>query len=417
MLARFYAPLSKVEELDDGTLKISGVASSETQDEAGETITAKAMQAALPGFFKHGTGALREMHQLSAAGTVDDAETEDSVTRVTATVVDESAIKKIKAGVYKGLSVGGKVLARDPLNKKIITGISLAEISLVDRPCNPDATFDVWKADGAIAEESEVAVADIKEAVVEPVVEALAEKSAEPEPIDPVAKANAALDALAAAVAAVAAVEPVEKGLYAVGRFAEVLEAISYLMKSAEYEAESEGDESKVPASLKSWLADGIAIFKAMSTEEADELIAPVKAKKAAEADDLAKAAKEAADAESDAGAALATVALTVERDGLAKALGDVAGRIDPLVKVVEALSKRLADVESQPVPSKTAGPGAAHASVSKEADAAGPAAVSKSAGPSSDDLVKALASMSEEDRTLLLIKAQHQLPQTYTLR
>lgn len=40
-------------------------------------------------------------------------------------------------------------MARDPDNRKVITKIVLTEISLVGRPSNPEARFDVWKAAGA----------------------------------------------------------------------------------------------------------------------------------------------------------------------------------------------------------------------------------------------------------------------------
>jgi hypothetical protein len=73
---RFFVPLLKVEDGDDGTLKVSGIASSEAKDRSDETITADAMRKALPDFFAHGTGNLREMHQLNAAGTVDDCSLE-----------------------------------------------------------------------------------------------------------------------------------------------------------------------------------------------------------------------------------------------------------------------------------------------------------------------------------------------------
>ena len=54
---------------------------------------------------------------------------------------------KVKTGVYKGFSIGGSVTARDELNKSQITGLKLTEISLVDRPANPDAVFTCYKAD------------------------------------------------------------------------------------------------------------------------------------------------------------------------------------------------------------------------------------------------------------------------------
>lgn len=146
-MRQFYA-LSKVEEQSDGTLHVEGVASSQAVDSDGEIIRADAMSKALPDFFRHGTGALREMHQPIAAGRVDKAEVgTDGLTTITATVVDPAAIRKVKAGVYKGFSIGGRVTARDSLNKNVITGLRLTEISLVDRPANPESVLTLVKVD------------------------------------------------------------------------------------------------------------------------------------------------------------------------------------------------------------------------------------------------------------------------------
>jgi phage head maturation protease len=69
-----------------------------------------------------------------------------------AKIVDDSAWKKVKEGVYKGFSIGGKKLKVVPdfdvnLNKAItrIKEYLLTEISLVDRPANPLATFSFIK--------------------------------------------------------------------------------------------------------------------------------------------------------------------------------------------------------------------------------------------------------------------------------
>jgi len=142
----FYGPLQKIEKRDDGTIRVQGIASTESIDSDGEIITAAAMKAALPDFFKHGTGALREMHQPIAAGVVNEAEVVGGITRIVATVVDAEAIKKVLLGVFKGFSIGGRVKERDAKNRKIITKITLGEISLVDRPSNPDAVLEIFKA-------------------------------------------------------------------------------------------------------------------------------------------------------------------------------------------------------------------------------------------------------------------------------
>ena len=123
-----------------------GTASTGAVDDADETVLPDAMKAALPAYMRF--GALREMHGLTAAGATLSAEVgEDGATRIAAHVVDPVAVKKVQLGVYKGFSIGGRVLSRDPADRKVITKLKLNEISLVDRPCNPEAVIDMWKAD------------------------------------------------------------------------------------------------------------------------------------------------------------------------------------------------------------------------------------------------------------------------------
>lgn len=141
-----YGEITKVEALDDGTIRVTGVASTGAIDDADERVLPEAMKAALPAYMRF--GALREMHGLTAAGATLSAEvTDDGATRIETHVVDPVAVKKVQLGVYKGFSIGGKVLERDPGDRRVITKLKLNEISLVDRPCNPEAVIDVWKAD------------------------------------------------------------------------------------------------------------------------------------------------------------------------------------------------------------------------------------------------------------------------------
>jgi phage head maturation protease len=143
---RQFGAITKIEDQEDGTIKVWGVASSETRDQQGETITAAAMKAALPDYGRF--PALREMHEPSAAGRVVEAEVDDhGITQICAHVVDPLAITKVRAGVYAGFSIGGKVLKRDSADRSVITALKLVEISLVDSPCNPDAVINMWKAD------------------------------------------------------------------------------------------------------------------------------------------------------------------------------------------------------------------------------------------------------------------------------
>jgi hypothetical protein len=142
---RLYGAIRKFDTLDDGTLEVAGIASSEAVDDQGEIVTAAAMKAALPGYMAlGGSGPLREMHQPLAAGKVTSAEVrQDGSTWIVARVVDPVACEKVRQGVYRGFSVAGKVLKREG---KRILGLLLQEISLVDRPSCPTAIFKLGSA-------------------------------------------------------------------------------------------------------------------------------------------------------------------------------------------------------------------------------------------------------------------------------
>lgn len=141
---RIFGEISKFQKLEDGKLVVTGIASTPSVDADGEVIDPIAIKAAIPEYMKF--GAVREMHGNNAAGTALSIEVDEAgATHFTAKVVDPNAIIKVEEGVYKGFSIGGKATKRD--GKRII-GLNLTEVSLVDRPANPDCVFDVWKAAG-----------------------------------------------------------------------------------------------------------------------------------------------------------------------------------------------------------------------------------------------------------------------------
>jgi hypothetical protein len=86
------------------------------------------------------------MHQPSAVGVAREAAVDGKGLYLKAEIVDDDAWRKVREGVYKGFSIGGAVTGRDPDDPKIVTGVDLAEISLVDRPANPEAVFSLWKS-------------------------------------------------------------------------------------------------------------------------------------------------------------------------------------------------------------------------------------------------------------------------------
>jgi len=139
---RLYAPIAKIDEAQH---MVFGYASTEALDSQGEIVKREALEAALPDYMRFAN--IREMHQPSAVGVATEAEMDERGLYLAARIVDPTAWEKVTGGVYKGFSIGGSVVARDKVQKHVITGVKLSEISLVDRPANPEAVFTMYKAD------------------------------------------------------------------------------------------------------------------------------------------------------------------------------------------------------------------------------------------------------------------------------
>lgn len=289
---RIYCDISKVEDNDDGTITVTGIASSGAVDSDGETITPEAMKNAIPDYMKF--GAVREMHQPSAAGTAVSCSVDDVTgkTDFSALVVDEQAIKKVKTGVYKGFSIGGKVTERDPKDKKIIKGLNLIEISLVDRPANPEALMTMYKA-ASTPEDDVSELAELLDAgtVTPAQVLALVKSAQAVVPVVPpegtIEKNNTTAEGdgsmgVPPKGGATPGTDPspeagqtgtITKGMYSISEFAYALNSISYLVADAAWEATYEADGSSIPAKLFAWLKTGTDILKEMTAEETAEMI------------------------------------------------------------------------------------------------------------------------------------------------
>jgi phage head maturation protease len=134
---QIFMPIMK---MDKDNRTVSGYASTPSKDSDGEIITLEAVKKALPDYMAWGN--IREMHQLSAVGTAEEANIDKRGLYLTAKIVDDEAWKKCQSGVYKGFSIGGRKLGKDG-NK--ITAIDMTEISVVDRPANSDCSFALAK--------------------------------------------------------------------------------------------------------------------------------------------------------------------------------------------------------------------------------------------------------------------------------
>jgi hypothetical protein len=154
-LAYSYAALIKSEKQEDGTLKVYGKATDDSIDIDQQICDDAWLQKAMPDWFVTG-GNVREQHSNIAAGVATDYEAKADGHYITALVVDPVSVKKVEAGVLKGFSIGirGPRVVRDSkaAGGRIVDG-QIIEISLVDRPANPNAKLMLAKAaDGGVLE-------------------------------------------------------------------------------------------------------------------------------------------------------------------------------------------------------------------------------------------------------------------------
>lgn len=157
---RVFVPLTKV---DEEKRLVYGRITQEVLDKSGEVMD---YESSKPNFEKWSNeiheasgglskGNVRVMHGLSVAGKLTEIEfdDEDRAIDVCAKIVDDAEWNKVTEGCYTGFSVGGSYGKRwtDKLGEDKVKKFTAVpnEVSLVDNPCVPSATFSLVKADGA----------------------------------------------------------------------------------------------------------------------------------------------------------------------------------------------------------------------------------------------------------------------------
>jgi hypothetical protein len=153
-----FLPLAKV-DLDRRI--VHGVATAEAPDRGGEICDYASTKPYFEAWSAEAhsasggksLGAVRAMHGRVAAGKLTDISFDDGAKRilVAAKIVDEDEWLKVTEGVYTGFSQGGRYIKRWPDRDTGLTRFTAepTEISLVDLPCLPGATFEVVK-DGVV---------------------------------------------------------------------------------------------------------------------------------------------------------------------------------------------------------------------------------------------------------------------------
>jgi hypothetical protein len=153
----------RINKVDAAQRLVYGTLSEEVRDKSDEILD---YASAKPAFEKwsdeikvasggKSLGNVRAMHSTIAAGKFTDIKYDDDAKRIEgcAKIVDDNEWNKVVEGVYTGFSIGGGYARRwpDPDNSGLMRYTpTLAEVSIVDNPCVPTATFEFIKTDGSV---------------------------------------------------------------------------------------------------------------------------------------------------------------------------------------------------------------------------------------------------------------------------
>lgn len=153
---------ARLAKFDENTGYFEAIAADETQDMTKEIFDydkSKPHFQAWSGLIEKATdgksvGNVRAMHGKVSAGILKkiDFDDEHKAIKVSGLVVDANEKVKMAAGCYTGVSIGGDYgdIWPDPVLKGVNRyEAKPVEISIVDIPCNPSATFTVVKADNS----------------------------------------------------------------------------------------------------------------------------------------------------------------------------------------------------------------------------------------------------------------------------
>lgn len=143
-----YADILKYDDNGDGTLTVYGKATDDSVDIDQQICDEAWLSKAMPDWFMTG-GNIREQHSNIAAGVAKEYEAKADGHYISALVVDPVSVKKVQNRVLRGFSIGIKsprvVRDQKAANGRIIDG-QIVEVSLVDRPANPNCQLVLAKS-------------------------------------------------------------------------------------------------------------------------------------------------------------------------------------------------------------------------------------------------------------------------------
>jgi hypothetical protein len=151
---------AKLTKVDAQRREVHGLLAEEEKDRSGEIFDytsskpyvlawSQRMQQASGG---KSYGNVRSQHGKTAAGLLTGISFDDLGKRIpiVARIVDKNEWEKVVQGVYTGFSIGGAYLRKWQDGNATRYTANPYEVSIVDLPCMPGATFSMVKADGGV---------------------------------------------------------------------------------------------------------------------------------------------------------------------------------------------------------------------------------------------------------------------------
>lgn len=346
-----WAPITKREKQADGSVIVHGPAASPSADRDGQKMDPTWLAQAMPEWFAESAN-VREQHDPKRAVGVGVGLTQDGDVQMLASrVVDPVAVAKVDAEVLKGYSIGIKApiiqFGDAEAPNGTIVGGKIIEVSLVDRPANPDCLLTVAKAD------STDNLTAVDQAVVEPnaalriqaaaVVTAVDELGLDLTKADSTDDSPSQIDDARAAIAIIARLIRGEADSLATGLLNECWDIANLLdaVRALRYFISSEEDEAL--ATISKTEAD---VSKAETTPTAAATDTTSASGSQVDAGTEATAVK--TDTTEGAGTAGAT---TAQLDEYVKSEAFQSAISDAMAKAIAPYASRLEKVENTPLP------------------------------------------------------------------
>ena len=177
--AATFVEIIKTDKQPDGSLMVYGKATDDGIDSDQQICDPEWLKSAMPRWFQWGN--IREQHSNIAAGVATEYAAKEDGHYITAHVVDSNSVKKVESGVLKGFSIGIRaprvVKDNKAIGGRIVDG-EIVEVSLVDRPANPNCTLSLAKAiNGELTQMEELMDKSVEKAAEESTAEVSHEES------------------------------------------------------------------------------------------------------------------------------------------------------------------------------------------------------------------------------------------------